>query len=106
MQTRIIARHFEASDGLRAHVASSLGKLERYFDRLDDAHVTLSNGHDAALTKRAEIALAVPRQRFAAAYTSTSHEAAVDGCVRQLRRQVTRHKERLREKKGAPTPRA
>lgn len=106
MQTRITARHFEASDGLRAHVVSQLGKLERYFDRIHDVHVTLDDGPDAAPAKRAEIALAVPHQTFTATSTGTSHEAAVDGCVRQLRRQVTRHKERLRDKKGAATSRA
>lgn len=105
MHTRITARHFAASDGLRAHVAESLGKLERYFDRIHDARVVL-NGEAAAPAKTAEVALALPRQTFTAASSATTHEAALDGCVRQLRRQVTRHKERLRDKKGAETPRA
>jgi putative sigma-54 modulation protein len=104
MQTRITARHFAASDGLRSHVARSLGKLERYFDRIHDAHVIL---HDAPPTdSRAEIALSAPRQTFSAAYAAPTVEAAVDGCVRQLRRQVVRHKDRLRRRKGAETARA
>ena len=106
MQTRITARHFEASDGLRSHVSRSLEKLERYVGRTQDAHVILSDDRAALQEKRAEIALSAPRQTFTAAYAAPSHEAAVDGCVRQLRRQVARHKARSRTRKGGATPRA
>ena len=105
MHTRITARHFAASDGVRSHVARSLEKLERYTDRIHDAHVILHDGA-ARADKRAEIALSAPRQTFTAAYAAPSMEAAVDGCVRQLRRQVTRHKDRLKRRKGAEAARA
>jgi putative sigma-54 modulation protein len=104
MQTRITARHFEASDGLRSHVADELGKLGRYFDRIHDAHVILLDA--PAADSRAEIALNAPHQTFTAAHAAPTIEAAVDGCVRQLRRQVGRHKDRLRRRKGAETARA
>jgi ribosome-associated translation inhibitor RaiA len=46
MHTRITARRFDVNDGLRAHIDSSMGKLDRYFDGIHDAHVIL-DGHDA-----------------------------------------------------------
>ncbi|MEL6445334.1 MAG: ribosome-associated translation inhibitor RaiA [Bacteroidota bacterium] len=95
MQTRITARHFQASDGLRTHIEQSLSKLTRYYDGIVDAHVVL-NGDDRATDKSAEVALNVYRQTLTASETGPSHEVAVDGCVKQLRRQVQRYKEKLR----------
>jgi len=97
MQTRITARHFEATVGLRSHVARSLDKLERYVDRAHDAHVILHDG-TASNGKRAEIALNASRQTFTSAFAAPTLEAAIDGCVRQLRRQATRHKDRRRRR--------
>ncbi|HLT48479.1 MAG TPA: ribosome-associated translation inhibitor RaiA [Rubricoccaceae bacterium] len=105
MQTRITARHCEASDGLRAHIASQLGKLERVYDRIHDAHVILQDDPSPAADKRVEIALSVYRQTLKASDTGPTHAAAVDGCVRQLRRQVSRYKGRVRSRKGNGTPR-
>ncbi len=100
MQTRITARHFDASLGLRTHVEESLAKLERFYDRIYDAHVILEDHPSPEAEKRAEIALNVYRRTLTASDTAPSHRAAVDGCVRQLKRQVVRYKEKLRDKKG------
>ena len=105
MQTRITARHGEASDGLRTHIESQLGKLERVYDRIHDAHVVLNDDPSPAADKRAEIALSVHRQTLKATGTAPTHTAAVDGCVRQLRRQVSRYKGKARSKKGSGAPR-
>jgi ribosomal subunit interface protein len=102
MQTRITARHFEASDGLRSHVTRSLSRLERYFDRARDAHVVLTEGGPSLPGKRAEIALSASRQTFKSAWAANNHEAAVDGAVRLLRRQAMRWKERRRRRRAAP----
>jgi ribosomal subunit interface protein len=101
MQTRITARHFQASDGLRSYIARSLGRLERYYDRGGRAHVVLTDGRAETADKKVEIALSAPRQTFTSAYTADTHEAAVDGCVRQLRRQAVRYKERGRWRRAA-----
>lgn len=105
MQTRITARHCEASDGLRAHIENQLGKLERVYDRIHGAHVVLQEDPSPASDKRVEIALNVYRQTLKASDSAPTHTAAVDGCVRQLRRQVTRYKGKARTKKGTGEPR-
>lgn len=105
MQTRITAHQTHTTDGLRAHIEHSVGKLGRYYNGILDAHVILKNDPSPVDTKRCEIALSVYRQTLTASDTAPSHEAAVDGCVRQLRRQVTRYKDKLRDKKGGSTAR-
>lgn len=96
MHTRITARRFDVNDGLRAHIDSSMGKLDRYFDGIHDAHVIL-DGHDARDGKSAEITVTVRRQQLRAQQVATSHQEAISGCVRQLRRQVLRYKDKLRD---------
>ncbi|MEL6704231.1 MAG: HPF/RaiA family ribosome-associated protein [Bacteroidota bacterium] len=76
MQTRITARHFQASDGLRTHIEQSLSKLTRYYDGIVDAHVVL-NGDDRATDKSAEVALNVYRQTL----TATSCDGPVSLAV-------------------------
>ncbi|MEM9996743.1 MAG: ribosome-associated translation inhibitor RaiA [Bacteroidota bacterium] len=95
MQTRITARHFQASDGLRDHIEQSVTKLTRYYDGILNAHVVL-NGDESATDKSAEVSLNVYRQTLTASDSAASHEVAVDGCVKQLRRQVQRYKDKLR----------
>jgi len=99
MQTRITARHFDVSDGLRANIENTVGKLGRYYDGIQEAHIVL-DGHESRVEgKSAEITVTVKRQLLKAQQVSTTHQDAVRGCVRQLRRQVVRYKDRLRDVK-------
>lgn len=97
MQTRITARQVEISDGLRAHIENSVEKLGRYYDGIHGAHVALKDEDPKLPTRTAEVTLTVRRNQLRAQGSATTHTAAVDACVRQLRRQVLRYKDRLRD---------
>ncbi|HYE96423.1 MAG TPA: ribosome-associated translation inhibitor RaiA [Rubricoccaceae bacterium] len=105
MQTRITARHFDAPDPLRAHIEQSVGRLTQYFDGIHGAHVVLDGALDGEPRKHAEVVLNLNRQTLTAREEAPTHQAAVDACLRRLRRQVTQHKDRLRDHKGRGTPR-
>lgn len=94
MQTRITARHATLTDGLRGHIESSVNKLGRYYNGIHDAHVVL-DGQDG-ISKTAEVKLHVYRRTLTAQDAAATHQEAVTGCVRQLRRQVLRYKDRVR----------
>lgn len=94
MPTRIAAPHVEVTDGLRAHIENSVGKLDKFYNGIHDARVTL-NGSEAAEAS-AEVTLNVSRRTLAASETAPTHREAVDACVRQLRRQVLRFKDQRR----------
>jgi ribosomal subunit interface protein len=96
MQTRITARRFEVADGLRAHIENSVTKLERYYTGIHDAHVVLDGHESPGDAKTAEITVSVSRQQLRAQRSATTHEQAVSNCIRQLRRQVLRYKNRMR----------
>ncbi|MEM6327031.1 MAG: HPF/RaiA family ribosome-associated protein [Bacteroidota bacterium] len=96
--TRITARQFEATDGLRAHIARQVGGLDRLYDGIHDARVVLE---DDAGAKLAELALRVHRQTLTASADGPTHETAVSAAVRQMRRRVLRYKARLRRRRHA-----
>ncbi|NNF59511.1 MAG: ribosome-associated translation inhibitor RaiA [Rhodothermaceae bacterium] len=105
MQTRITAHQTTATDQLRAYAEQSVSKLNRYYDGIHDVHVVLKDDPSPTADKRAEIALHVYRQTLNASDSAPTHEAAIDGCVRQLRRQVSRYKDRLRDTRTGAIPR-
>lgn len=90
MHTRITARHTTLTDSLRGHIEHSVGKLDRYYDGIHDAHVVL-NG-DSGISKSAEVKVNVYRRTLTAQGIAPTYQEAVSGCVRQLRRQVLRYK--------------
>ena len=95
MQTRITAPHVQVNDGLRAHIEHSLDTLDRFYNGIHGARVTL-NGAGAAGQASAEVTLNVSRQTLAAKDSAPTHREAVDACVRQLRRRVLRYKDQRR----------
>ena len=97
MQSQITARHFDASPALREYASDRLLKLERYYAGITDAHVVLSEDGDAAADKAAEISLSVYRQRLSAQDTGTTHEEAIDRCMKRLQRQVKKYKAKLKD---------
>ena len=103
MPTRIHARQFEAPDALRTHVLQQVESLEKVYNGIHDARVVLAE--ETGDTKRADVAIQVYRHTLTAQHTASSHEAAVTACVKQLRRQVLRYKNQLRDK-GDRTARA
>jgi ribosomal subunit interface protein len=99
MQTQITARGFDTSDTLREHVLSSLTKLDRYYNGIQDARVTLTDSEGGSHQKKAEVALHLRQQVLTVSSTGKRHEDAVADCVRQLKRQVIRHKDKVRSVK-------
>lgn len=98
MHTQVTARHFEASPKLRTYAQTRLAKLERFYDGITDAQVTLTDAQNAGDLKSAEIVLHVYRRNLKAQHTGATHEEAIDHCVNRLRRQILKYKDKLRSK--------
>jgi putative sigma-54 modulation protein len=95
IQTQSI--HFDADIKLTDFIEQKLEKLERFYDHIIMADVILrleSNGQ--VRDKVVEIKLKVPGTVLIAKETEKSFEAAVDSSVEALRRQIIKHKERVR----------
>jgi len=97
MRIEITSKSFEITDNVREYVEERLNKLTRYFDRLIECHVILKverfiydfeitlhgNGFDLFAEARAEDLF-----------------AAFDAAAGKMERQVRKHKDKVRKRKG------
>ncbi|MFN3466416.1 MAG: ribosome hibernation-promoting factor, HPF/YfiA family [Candidatus Brocadiales bacterium] len=103
MDIIVTGKHLNITDAIKGYAEKKVRKLERYFDRVIRIQVNLdvkSERHTA------EMILSAPRGSMLIAEV-TDHDiyVAIDRAVDKLERQLTRHKEKLyqrRIKKGTP----
>jgi putative sigma-54 modulation protein len=89
--------HFDADAKLIEFIEQKVGKLERFFDHIIMADVILRLENNGQIKdKIAEIKIKVPGTVLIAKETEKSFEAAVDSSTEALRRQLIKHKERMR----------
>ena len=100
MQVTVSGRHMGVSESLKEYCLEKAGKLTRYYDRIQSIEVILDgkNGQHSA-----EIIVHTDRTApFVASEEQEDVYAAVDLLLDKIERQLTRHKERVRNHKRAP----
>jgi len=96
MKTTVTSRHFRASDKLKGHAETEVGRLDKYFDSILDCEVILS--FDVHQHKTAEVAIHVPGEKLMAAETTEDFYKSIDTAVQKLEKQVLRYKDKLKKK--------
>ncbi|ETS32899.1 MULTISPECIES: ribosome hibernation promoting factor [Photorhabdus] len=94
MQLKITGHHIEITDALRDIITAKCSKLDQYFDRINLIQVILR------VEKVQQIAEATIHINGGELHASSEHEdmyAAIDGLVDKLARQLTKHKDKLRQ---------
>lgn len=104
MRITVSGRHMDVSDSLRAYAEEKSGKLERFYDRVHSVEVVFDV--DAGKPRCEVIARADHQMTFVARESHTEIYAALDASVRDLERQLTRHKEKHRNRKHTAPARA
>ena len=97
MRIHIQAIQFTAAEPLTEYIERKVGKLTHYFDRIIDAEVYLSlNSKSSAIKDKVlKVKLNLPGTQLIATDTAKTFEEALDIVVENLKRQVTRHKEKV-----------
>jgi putative sigma-54 modulation protein len=97
VQISVIGRHMDLSSELRSYVENKVGKLIKYYDRILAVEVIL-NGEGVSFA--AEIIVKTEHGHvFVAKESGQDSYAAVDMVMDKIERQITRHKERTRNRK-------
>jgi putative sigma-54 modulation protein len=97
MNIRVTARHFDMEPDLKAYVEDKVSRLARYFDRVEEAHVVLeAEGH----RKIADVTVHAARVTVSSEQAADDLRSAFDRAVDKVERQIRRHKERVRNRKG------
>lgn len=91
-------RHVQVSDEVRTHIESKAGRLTKHYDRIHEVEVIL--GHESDQFSVEMIVRADHKNTFIAKGTGPDTFAVVDGLIDKLERQLTKHKEKIRNHKG------
>ncbi|HOO16066.1 MAG: ribosome-associated translation inhibitor RaiA [Phycisphaerae bacterium] len=100
MQVNVSGRHMGVSEALKEYCTEKAGKLTRYYDRIQSIDVVLDgkNGvHTAEIIVHTD-----STDPFVASETHEDVYAALDLLLDKIERQLTRHKERVRNRKHPP----
>lgn len=99
MEVQIQSIRFDADVKLKQFVEKKLEKLETYYDRIVNAEVylKLENNGSTIKNKIAEIKLQVPGATLYSEGKSKAFEESVDLASESMRRQIKRHKEKLKK---------
>lgn len=97
MQVQISGHHVDLTDPLRDYVNSKMERIERHFDHITNAHVTLTV---EKIRQKAEANMHVSGADIFAAAESDDMYAAIDNLMDKLDRQIIKHKEKLKSHKG------
>lgn len=96
MQINISGHHVELTDALNDYVHVKFEKLERHFDNITNAQVTLSV---EKTRQKAEADVHVAGGQLFATHEHDDMYAAIDGLIDKLDRQVIKHKEKMKNHK-------
>ncbi len=99
MDIKIQSIHFDATDQLKAFVEKKTAKLEKSYEDIQTVEVQLKVVKPAtALNKQASITVNVPGQKLYVEKTCDTFEEAIDQSVDSLKVQLTKFKEKLRNR--------
>lgn len=93
MQLNVSGHRLEVTPAIRAYVSSKLGRIERHFDQVIDAHVILS-AHK--LHQKAEVTLRVSGKDLHCASSEPDLYAAIDRLADKVDRQLLKYKGKRR----------
>ncbi len=91
MQLNITGHQVDLTDSLKDYVSNKFDKLERHFDHISNAQVTLS------IQKQRQIAEATLHVSGGDIHANAEHTdmyAAIDSLIDKLDRQILKHKEK------------
>ncbi len=100
MQVIVSGRHMDVSEELKSHVVGKLEKLTRFYDRVESIEAVLDRQGEVPIVEG--LVNADHGVRFVARESSTDLYAALDVVIDKLSSQMTRHKERVRNRKHPP----
>ncbi len=92
MEVIVRSRNIEVSEGLREHVEKKISKLEKFFDQVQEAQVTLSVEKERHIV---EVTVPVNGMILRGQEESSDMYASVDMVVDKLEKQIDKYKTRL-----------
>jgi putative sigma-54 modulation protein len=97
MEIRTTARHFQLSDNLKKYAEDEIKRLEKYYDHIIDAHLTMSVEKSRQI---AEITVKVYGTVLTSKSKAFDMYVAVEQVIGKMEAQIKKFKAKLRDNKG------
>lgn len=97
MIVTVASRHMDVSQALKTYAEQKAGKLEKYYDRIQEIEVIFDAGKDRTSVEM--IVNAEHNNMFIAHHDQGDAYACIDGCIDKLERQLSEHKDKFRNRK-------
>lgn len=94
MQLNITGHNVEITEAMREFVTGKFAKLEQFYERINQVYIVLKV---EKVTQVAEATLHVNGGEIHASAEGQDMYAAIDGLIDKLARQLTRHKDKLKQ---------
>lgn len=94
MQLNITGQHVEITEAIREFITTKFARLEHYFDRINQVYIVLK------VEKLTQIIDATLHVNGGELHASAEHQdmyAAIDAIIDKLTRQLTKHKDKLKQ---------
>ena len=99
MKVTVQSIHFDADKKLKDYVEQKVSKLGTYFDGVTGSEVRLKLENSTKLeNKIAEVKVSIPGNDLFVKKQSQSFEGATDEAVDVLKKQIVKHKDKLKRK--------
>jgi putative sigma-54 modulation protein len=93
----VSSRHMDVTPALKTFAEQKAQKLTKYFDRIQEIEVVLDAGKDSTGVEM--IVNAEHRNMFVAHHNGGDAYASIDACIEKLERQLSEHKDKVRNRK-------
>lgn len=100
MNIVVKSRHIEPTDAIRTYVETKAAKLPKYYDKLTSIEIILDMEADRPVVEI--IAQATRKATFVATHRDSDMYACIDQCLHKVAEQIRRHKDKVRDRQGAP----
>lgn len=100
MNITIEARHMEVTDAIRDYAESKVEKLPKYYDNIQSIEMVIDM--DGGQPSVEIIVQASRKSTFVAHHRDADLYAAIDECADKIAQQLRRHKDKVRDRQGAP----
>lgn len=97
MKVTTTSRHYDLTSALKDYAESKVHNLKRYFDQIENAHITFSL---EKYRHTVEISVHVNGGDFKAKEVSEDMYASVDGALEKLERQILKYKGKIKSRKN------
>lgn len=97
MIVTVSSRHMEVTAALKSFAEQKAGKLTKYYDRIQEIEVILDQGKDQTHVEM--IVNGEHKNMFIARHEVGDAYACIDGCFEKLERQLSEHKDKVRNRK-------